>query len=92
MRIFSLELDNDIKGIAQRKQYIESLIAALPNPDLVILPELAFCSYMASEEIWQYADSISCDTSAWAVKTGSLDEKEWFYHEWQVKNICQKCK
>ena len=42
MRIFALQLDNDIKGIAQRKAYIESLLAALP--ELVVLPELALCS------------------------------------------------
>ena len=33
MRIFALQPDNDIKGIAQRKAYIESLLAALPEPD-----------------------------------------------------------
>lgn len=47
MRVFALELDNDIKGIAQRKEYIESLIAQLPLPDFVVLPELALCS------LWQ---------------------------------------
>ena len=45
MRIFALQLDNDIKGIAQRKACIESLLAALPEPELVVLPELALCSY-----------------------------------------------
>ena len=39
MRIFALELNNDIKGIEQRDQYIESLIGRLPEPDLVVLPE-----------------------------------------------------
>lgn len=68
MRVFILELDNDIKGIKQRKKYIESLIAALPSPDLVVLPELALCSYMASREIWQYADNCGTDTSLWAIK------------------------
>ncbi len=68
MRIFALELNNDIKGIAQRKEYIESLIAGLPSPDFVVLPELALCSYMASQEIWQYADECGTDTSAWAKK------------------------
>ena len=48
MRIFALQLDNDIKGIAQRKACIESLLAALPEPELVVLPELALCSYMAN--------------------------------------------
>lgn len=90
MRIFSLELNNDIKGIEQRKQYIESLIATLPQPDFVILPELALCSYMASQEIWQYADSMSSDTSAWAMKiaakyntfigTGYLDKENGDYY------------
>lgn len=36
MRIFALQLDNDIKGIAQRKAYIESLLAALPEPDTAV--------------------------------------------------------
>ena len=68
MRIFALELNNDIKGIEQRQTYIEGLIAQLPAPDLVVLPELALCSYMASQKIWQYADESGRYTSAWAVQ------------------------
>lgn len=68
MRLFALELNNDIKGIAQRKQYIESLISALKAPDFVVLPELALCSYMACKDIWQYADDCGKDTSAWTVE------------------------
>ncbi len=67
MRIFALELNNEIKGVQRRKAYIEGLIGALPSPDLVVLPELALCSYMASREIWQYADEGGKDASAWAV-------------------------
>ena len=67
MRIFALELDNDIKGVEERKQYIEGLIGKLPSPGLVVLPELALCSYMASREIWKYADDRGRDASAWAV-------------------------
>ncbi len=67
MRIFALELNNDIKGIERRKEYIETLIKQLPAPDLVVLPELALCSYMASREIWQYADDCGVKTSAWSV-------------------------
>ena len=67
MRIFALELNNDIKGIEQRKEYIETLIKQLPKPDLVVLPELALCSYMASQDIWQYADDCGADTSSWSV-------------------------
>lgn len=69
MRIFALELDNGIKGIPQRKEYIEQLISRLPEPDLVVLPELALCSYMASQEIWQYSDDRGQDAAAWAVQT-----------------------
>ena len=69
MRIFALELNNDIKGIDERKQYIGELIGKLPSPDLVVLPELALCSYMASREIWKYADDCGKDTSEWAVST-----------------------
>ena len=47
MRIYALELNNDIKGIDKRKEYIESLISKLCSPDLIVLPELAICSYMA---------------------------------------------
>ncbi len=65
MRIFALELNNDIKGLVQRKEYIEKLIAQLDSPDFVILPELAICSYMASREIWQYADECGNDTFSW---------------------------
>ena len=67
LRIFALELNNDIKGLQNRKEYIESLIAQLPNPDLVLLPELAVCSYMANQDLWQYADHNGQDTSAWAM-------------------------
>lgn len=67
MRIFALELDNDIKGTDKRKIYIETLIAKLPAPQIVVLPELALCSYMASPKIWQYADDCGRDTAQWAV-------------------------
>lgn len=68
MRVFVLELNNDIKGTEQRKEYIESLIAKLAAPDLVVLPELSLCSYMACQDIWQYADNCGADTAAWAMK------------------------
>lgn len=68
MRIFALELNNDLKGIDERKIYIESLIAKLDNPDFVVLPELTICSYMASQAIWQYADDCGKDTAAWAAE------------------------
>lgn len=67
MRIFALELNNDIKGIEERKEYIESIIARLDNPDFIVLPELAICSYMASQEIWKFADEESKGTSEWAI-------------------------
>ena len=68
MRIFALELDNSIKGIDNRKTYIEGLISKLPSPEFVVLPELAICSYMASQEMWMYADDCGKDTSDWAIK------------------------
>ena len=67
MRIFALELDNDIKGIEARKAYIEGLIEKLPKPDIVVLPELAICSYMASQKIWELADDCGSGTSEWTV-------------------------
>lgn len=66
MNIYALELDNDRKGIAARKQTIESLLARLERPDLVVLPELALCSYLGNETLWQYADDAGKDTAAWA--------------------------
>lgn len=66
MRIFALELNNDRKGPEVRKPYIEALLARLPEPDMVFLPELALCGYMASREIWQYADRDGQDTARWA--------------------------
>jgi predicted amidohydrolase len=69
MRVFALELNNDIKGINQRKKYIEGLIGQLPYPELVVLPELALCSYMASQEIWKYADNQGQETTDWATHT-----------------------
>lgn len=68
MRIFALELNNDIKGIEERKKYIEGLISKLDRPELVVLPELALCSYMASRKIWNYADDKGKDTTVWAVE------------------------
>ncbi|HHT25612.1 MAG TPA: carbon-nitrogen hydrolase family protein [Clostridiaceae bacterium] len=68
MRIFALELNNDIKGIIQRKKYIEELIVQLPSPELVVLPELAICSYMASQKIWKYADDRGQETAEWAIQ------------------------
>ncbi len=68
MRIFTLELNNDLKGIEQRKRYIESLIARLKRPDLVVLPELSVCSYMGSDAILKYADENSMQTSKWAME------------------------
>ena len=67
MRIFALELNNDLKGIEARKAYIDGLIGRLPSPELVVLPELSLCSYMASQAIWRYADDCGRDTAAWAV-------------------------
>ncbi|NLN84164.1 MAG: carbon-nitrogen hydrolase family protein [Firmicutes bacterium] len=66
MRIFALELNNDILGLEERKAYIEALISKLPFPDLVLLPELAICSYLPNQKIWAYADQNSQDTSRWA--------------------------
>ena len=67
MRIFALELNNDIKGLKERKEYIEYLIRRLERPDLIVLPELALCSYMASKEIWKYVDDEGKDTLKWAL-------------------------
>ena len=71
MRLFALELNNDLKGVGERKEYIESLIAALPSQDLVLLPELALCSYMPNQKIWHFADHGGRDTSSWAMKMAS---------------------
>ncbi|MBQ6559426.1 MAG: carbon-nitrogen hydrolase family protein [Erysipelotrichaceae bacterium] len=95
MRIFALELNNDLKGIDKRKEYIEGLISRLPSPDLVVLPELALCSYMASQQIWNYADDCGKMTSKWAtgmakkyhvyLGVGYLDkEKDDFYNRYMI--------
>ena len=68
MRVFALELNNEIKGIKEREEYIEGLIARLPEPDLVVLPELALCSFMPNQYIWQYADDKGRETTEWALK------------------------
>ncbi len=68
MNIYALELNNDIKGIPERKKYIESLIEKTINPDLIVLPELALCSYIGNDNIWQYADVDSLNTSQWAME------------------------
>ena len=69
MRVFALELNNDLKGIEQRKAYIEDLIGKLPSPELVVLPELSLSGYMASQALWEYADDRGRDAAAWAVQT-----------------------
>lgn len=68
MNIYTFELNNDIKGVVNRKQYIEQLITQAYKPDLIVLPELALCSYMGSDELWSYADDNSIDTSQWAME------------------------
>jgi len=68
MRVFALELDNDRKGTEARKAYIEGLIARLPSPELVVLPELSLCSYLADREVWQLADEGGREAKAWAVE------------------------
>ncbi|MBQ2658659.1 MAG: carbon-nitrogen hydrolase family protein, partial [Erysipelotrichaceae bacterium] len=67
-----LELDNDIKGVEERKAYIKGLIKQLPDPDLVVLPEMALCSYMASQDAWKYADDKGHDTAKWAVEMARI--------------------
>lgn len=102
MRIFALELYNDIKGIAQGKIYIEGLIAKLDRPDFVVLPELAVCSYMASQKIWQYADDCGKDTSSWAaalagkyhtyIGVGCLDkENNDYYNRYMIVGLDGLC-
>lgn len=102
MRVFALELDNDIKGIDRRKAYIEGLIARLPSPELVVLPELALCSYMASQSAWQYADDRGKGTTEWALRTairfntflgvGYLDREDGdYYNRYMIvgpKGVC----
>lgn len=50
MRVFALQLDSDIKGLDAHKAYVEGLVAKFPLPDLVVLLELARCSYIASQK------------------------------------------
>ncbi len=102
MRVFALELNNDIKGIAERKAYIEGLLARLPAPELVVLPELALCSYMASQDAWRYADDRGKDTTEWALRTairyntylgvGYLDREDGdYYNRYMIvgpKGVC----
>ena len=41
MRIIALQLNNDIRGLDEREAYIESLIAKIDNPGIIVLPELS---------------------------------------------------
>ena len=68
MRVFALELNNDIRGLAERKAYIEGLIERLPKPEFVVLPELALCGFIPNQRIWQYADDKGKDTTEWALR------------------------
>ena len=38
------------RGSTRAKAYVEGLVAKFPSPDLVVLLELALCSYMASQD------------------------------------------
>ena len=67
MRIYTLELDNEIKEVNKRIAYIESLIAKIEKPDLIVLPELALTSYIGNDKIWDYADKDGVFTYAWAI-------------------------
>lgn len=71
MRIFCLELNNDIKGLVEREEYIEDLISRLDRPDLVVLPELALPSYIGTVDIWRYADDNGERTGKWAMRMAS---------------------
>ena len=68
MRVFALELNNDIRGLEERKAYIEGLIQRLPSPELVVLPELALCGFIPNQYIWQYADDKGKATTEWALR------------------------
>lgn len=68
MRIFALQLNNDIRGLGAREEYIESLIAKLDKPDIIVLPELSQPGYIGNTELWQYADQDGKRTSDWAVR------------------------
>ena len=68
MRVFALELNNEIKGLDEREAYIEGLIARLPQPELVVLPELALPSYMPNQWVWKYADDKGKRTTEWALR------------------------
>lgn len=46
----ALQLNNDIRGLDAREAYIESLIAKLDNPGIIVLPELSQPGYMCSTE------------------------------------------
>ncbi len=68
MRIIALQLNNDIRGLDEREAYIESLIAKIDNPGIIVLPELSQPSYIGNIEIWQYADIGGKRTSDWAIR------------------------
>ena len=102
MRVFALELNNDIRGLEERKAYIEGLIARLPSPDFVVLPELAMCGFIPNQYIWQYADDKGKDTTEWALRmaikyntyigVGYVDrEYDDFYNRYMIvgpKGVC----
>lgn len=102
MRVFTLELNNEIKGIKEREEYIEGLIARLPEPELVVLPELALCSFMPNQYIWKYADDKGKEVTEFALRMaikyntyigiGYADrEYEDFYNRYMIvgpKGVC----
>lgn len=66
MRITVLQTNNNVKGLKARFEYIEKLIARIPDPEFVILPELSSCSYIPNQNVWKYKESFGCRTKSWA--------------------------
>lgn len=69
MRIFALQLNNDIRGLDEREEYIESIVSRLDAPEWVVLPELSQPGYIGNTDIWQYADLDGRRTASWAMRT-----------------------
>ncbi|MEL7659077.1 MAG: hypothetical protein AAGU75_24565 [Bacillota bacterium] len=67
MRIFALQLNNDIRGLDEREEYIESLISRL---DIL---SGSYCLNFHSQaigntDIWKYIDPDGQRTASWAMR------------------------
>lgn len=99
MKVAAIQM-NCIPGLIQKNlDHAEKFIkqAAAKKAELILLPELMPSGYMATEKIWESAETIDGDSVKWLMKTASRfnvylgfsfleAEKEDFYNSFVLSN------